>query len=322
MAIISKSLKGVSREDWLLMRTAGLGGSDMGKVLGLSQWGTAVDIWLEKTNRKPPKEDNLSMWIGRYMENGVAERYAEQRGVVVQNHNFMLYDPVHHLIGNIDRLVTAPGTKAAHRGKIRATAGLECKTSALPPYSELPQSFAAQVHTYMALAEVIEVFDIACLHHGQSKGELVFTERYCPDIVAYIRESAREFWEKYIIPDVAPPPQNEEDCKAIWKQSTHTTVLITEDIHRELEGLKEITAQIKELEATASKHKTKIMESMKDADTLTDGAGKNLVTWRTSKDREKVDWKTIATELGATPELIEKHTEKTPGYRTFRVSER
>ena len=320
MAIISKSLRGVSREEWLVMRSAGLGGSDMGKVLGLSQWGTPVDVWLDKTNRRPPTPDNLAMWIGREMENMVAKRYAEQRGVAVANHNFMLHDPVHHLIGNIDRLVTLPGVAAAHKGKIRASVGLECKTSAMPPWDELPESYVAQVHTYMALAEVIEVFDVACLHHGQSKGEMVFTEHYCPDTVAYIRESAREFWEKYIIPDIAPPPQSEHDCKAIWRQSTAVTVMITEDIHKELKSLKAVTAQIKGLEEAASKHKSKIMESLKDADTLTDSTGKNLVTWRTSKDREKVDWKSIATELGATPELIEKHTEKTPGYRTFRIS--
>ena len=50
------NIKGMSREQWLKERKRGVGGSDVGKVLGVSEWGTAVDVWLEKTGRTAPVE--------------------------------------------------------------------------------------------------------------------------------------------------------------------------------------------------------------------------------------------------------------------------
>ena len=36
------------RTEWLLERKKGIGGSDAAKILGLSPWGTALDVWADK----------------------------------------------------------------------------------------------------------------------------------------------------------------------------------------------------------------------------------------------------------------------------------
>ena len=63
------------REQWLLQRRAGLGGSDIGAILGLSPFRTPVDVYLEKTGRAPANEETLQMRFGTYAEEFVAQEY-------------------------------------------------------------------------------------------------------------------------------------------------------------------------------------------------------------------------------------------------------
>ncbi len=60
-------------------RKDGLGGSDIGAILGMSKYRTPVDVWAEKTGRAAPAESNLAMRFGTYAEQFVAEEYTAQR---------------------------------------------------------------------------------------------------------------------------------------------------------------------------------------------------------------------------------------------------
>ncbi len=310
----------MTHQDWLETRHFGLGGSDMGKVLGVSKWGTPVDVWLEKTHRKPPIEDNLNMWMGRELEEPVAKRYAEQEGVEVYNYNFMLHDQKHHIVGNMDRLVAIDGKKPAYRSEIRTNKGLEVKTSGQAPWEELPEHYKAQVHTYMALAPAIDVFDIVALFRGISMGLEIYVEERNAVILDYIRQSAKEFWEKYVMEDTPPPPQSEQDCKNLWQASRPEPIIATGEIQEKVEKLHSVREQIKELKEEEDIAKAVIMKYMQEHDTLINSTGKNLITWRTAKDRENVNWKQVALEAGATPDLIKQHTATRQGSRVFRIS--
>lgn len=46
---------------WHAFRAKGVGGSDMSTILGLNQWATPYDLWLEKTGRRAP-EDISGKW--------------------------------------------------------------------------------------------------------------------------------------------------------------------------------------------------------------------------------------------------------------------
>lgn len=45
-----------SHEEWLNNRKAGLGGSDSSIILGISPFKTNIDLWLEKTGQKVPRD--------------------------------------------------------------------------------------------------------------------------------------------------------------------------------------------------------------------------------------------------------------------------
>ena len=53
--------EGAAHDEWLAFRTKGVGGSDMGTILGLNPYSTPYDLWLEKTGRQQP-EDISGKW--------------------------------------------------------------------------------------------------------------------------------------------------------------------------------------------------------------------------------------------------------------------
>jgi predicted phage-related endonuclease len=62
-AILAKTLD-MPREEWLVLRRKGIGGSDVSAILGINPWKTAMDVWLEKTG-----EIGGTSWRILYREN-------------------------------------------------------------------------------------------------------------------------------------------------------------------------------------------------------------------------------------------------------------
>ncbi len=320
--ITSKNIKGMGRDQWRNERKRGVGGSDVGKVLGVSEWGTAVDVWLEKTGRTAPVEQSEAMWFGNEMEDAVARRYAAETGVEVVRHNFMAFDEDCHLVGNIDRLVKANGSGApAHQGEVRTALGLECKTSSQAPWDEVPLHYQAQVQTYMALHPSIQRFDVAASFYGFAKAFKVFSVERDNEVIDSIREAVKEFWERHVIPDVPPTPTCEADCKAIWKASNPLRkVYATDEVAKAVKSLKELEARIKELEAGASDLKASIMAAMEDGEVLVGPDGAKLATWKSNKASKKTDWEAVAKALNPDEGLVAAWTTEKLGARVFRVS--
>lgn len=66
-----------SREEWLAARSHTIGGSDIAAVIGISNWKTNVDLWMEKTGRKEPKDVTNELTIyGTKAEEHIRELYA------------------------------------------------------------------------------------------------------------------------------------------------------------------------------------------------------------------------------------------------------
>ena len=318
----SISTKGMTREQWLTFRKQGIGGSDMGKLLGLCPpaWGNPVSLWLEKTGRAPSFDGNEATWRGTVLEGPVSERYAEKKGVLIREHKYIIIDEINHIGGNVDRLVLPPGMKAvASKGKILTPLGLEAKTTkqAIWDLDEVPEYFKAQVQTYMSLSEALESFDIAALFLGHQDGFEIYHEKRDESVIDFIRCKAREFWERYIIPDTPPPAETEEDCKALWRHSTAVTVVATGSVVDALQEIKSRVAVVKNLNTEIAEFKASIMDEMKEADTLTDENGVKLVTWKKAKDSEKTDWEAVVKEIGANAEIVAKHTKISTGSRRF-----
>lgn len=68
-AVRVEKLDGVDRESWEIMRTAGLGGSDIPQVMGLSPWGGPLRVWRGKVwPEQRERVDNAGVEWGTRLE--------------------------------------------------------------------------------------------------------------------------------------------------------------------------------------------------------------------------------------------------------------
>lgn len=151
----------MSRDEWLDARRAGIGGSDVGAIMGFNQYKSAYQVFLEKTGQYHEEVDNEAVYFGNALEDFVAQEFAKRTGKKVRRLNKMLVYPEHDfMLANLDRVVV--GERAV----------LECKTAS--EYvkeawegEEIPASYLCQVHHYLAVTGFEKAY-IAVLVGGLS----------------------------------------------------------------------------------------------------------------------------------------------------------
>ena len=156
----------LNNQDFALLRAKSLGGSDIGAVLGLSKYRSAVDVWMEKTGKDVSVRDSLPLRFGQFAESFVASEYALATGTSLAIHEAAVIHPEYpYMHGHIDRFVLDGDTPLiGEDGRISASRILECKTAnpfALsdwgdPGSDQVPLSYLVQCVWYMMLLGLIE----------------------------------------------------------------------------------------------------------------------------------------------------------------------
>ena len=80
--------------EWYEMRPGIIGASEAAKVLGVSRWGGALDVYLDKTGATPPIEENDAMRLGTLLEPVVQAEYERQTGETIETGIPMFLHPV------------------------------------------------------------------------------------------------------------------------------------------------------------------------------------------------------------------------------------
>lgn len=202
------STLGMSREDWLITRKGGIGGSDAAAVMGLNPYKSPVELFFEKVSDEPPEEEQSeAAYWGTVLEEPIARRYAELHPEVrVRRNNHILIHPEHKfLLANLDREVHTDNGE---------TYGLEIKTASLNNAKkwedgDVPIWYALQCQHYMNVTGW-KKFVIAALIGGQT-----YVEREIPrddDIIANLTAAEADFWRGVV--DGRPPQW--DGSKSAW----------------------------------------------------------------------------------------------------------
>lgn len=306
------------RQEWLAERRKGIGGSDVAAILGVSPWATPLNVWLDKTGRAGEKPETEAMRIGTELEDFVARRYTQETGRTVQRFRRMLHKGC--LLGNLDRLVVMDGQKvASHQGEIRTDTLLECKTASIDWNGEVPLQYLAQVLHYLGLDPMLRHADVAALNLVHKHFEVFRVERD-DEAIAAMQAKLEDWWERYVVADVMPPPVNEDDCRLAWAVSkAGKSIVADDDILWKLDEYRAAKDEKDRLDERVKKLKGDICAFMKDAATLTDAAGNALATWKNIKDSTDTDWESLAKSLNPTAEQIAAYTVTSSGSRVFRL---
>ena len=322
----------LNNQDFTANRTKYLGGSDIGAILGVSKYRTALDVWLEKTGRIVNKVDNLPVRFGSFAESFVASEYASQTGYALTHSEAGVAHPTYSfMVGHIDRFVFNSSFDSPIEseplfnidGSCAATHLLECKTAS--PFNqsdwgelgtdEVPMSYLVQCLWYLAITN-LERCDVAVLF-GNSDFRIyeVYRDKELEDLII---SKVAAFWNGYIQADTPPPAQSEADYQLLFKKEVSGKAIEADPAIFDLTSkLQQLNGEIKSKEVEISQIKQAIMGHMGEAELLT-YQGQVLATWKSPKQSYRLDSKRLEIEH---PELIPQYQVPVQNSRRFVIKE-
>lgn len=322
-----------AREEWLKARQTGIGGTDIGAIIGVSKFATAVDVWQRKLGTAPDKETTEAMYWGTVLEDVVAHEYQRRNGVKVQRVKDMLRHPEHNwMLANIDRGIVCPeisGTVRWKNGRLTTRKLLEVKTANAFAASEwgeegsdeLPLTYNAQSQWYMGVTGAEECAFAVLIGGSDYREYLVKRD---DELIEHLIEQGRRFWFDHVLTGVAPDPVNAEDLAKLYPKHEKPTVEAGDDEHAAYLRLLGVRKEIAELTEIEEELVFSLKKRMEDNAVLA-WNGSTLATWKANKDSKKTDWEAVAKELGRQVEpdylaaVTEAHTKVKPGARPFKV---
>lgn len=185
----------MNKLEWLKERQCGIGGSDIGAILGVNKYKTPFEVYIEKTEPiEEVSEQFESAYWGDQLEEIVAKEFEKRTGKKVRrDRKHYKHKDYPFMVANIDRRV------------VGENAILECKTA--NQYlanewkeDEIPASYLLQVQHYLFVTGA-EVGYIAVLIGGQ---KFVWKEVLRDEeLIQMIIEAEKNFWR--LVQDKTPP---------------------------------------------------------------------------------------------------------------------
>ena len=301
-------VKTANHDEWKELRSHYIGGSDAAAVVGLNAYASLYSLWAEKTGRVPGFAGNLATEVGTYLEEFVAQKFAQVTGKKVRKCNqSFLNSQYPFAIANIDREI------------VGEDAGLEIKTTDtlnLKKFSggEYPANYYAQMVHYMAITGKKRWYLAVLI--GNKEFKWFVLDRDEAEIAALMTAEA-EFWE--LVKTDTPPvvdgtAATSETLKTIYAESDDSVCDLTA-FSANIRQYIELKKQIKELETIADEAANKIKEFMGES-----GGGECegfKVSWK-SQTRSTFDRKRFESE---NPDVDLSGYFKQSATRVFKVAE-
>ncbi|MDU4882969.1 YqaJ viral recombinase family protein [uncultured Clostridium sp.] len=172
--------------EWLKERQCGIGGSDVGAIVGVNKYKTQFEVYIEKTEPiTEVKEQSESAYFGDIFEDIVAKEFEKRTGLKVRrDRKHYKHKEYPFMVANIDRKI------------VGQNAILECKTAnqyLLKEWEdeEIPASYLLQVQHYLAVTGADKGY-IAVLVGGQK-----FIWKEVPrdeELIEMIIQLEKDFW--------------------------------------------------------------------------------------------------------------------------------
>lgn len=301
-------VKTANHEEWKELRSKYIGGSDAAAVVGLNAYSSQYSLWAEKTGRLPGFEGNLATEVGTYLEEFVAQKFAQETGKKVRKCNLSIFSSDYPwAIANIDREI------------VGEDAGLEIKTTSelnLKKFKggEYPANYYAQMVHYLAVTGKKRWYLAVLIGNKEFKWFVLDRDE---EEIAALMGAEKDFW-KLVETDTQPIADGAEATSkavlALYPQSKE----IVADLYvyrEELARYLHLKEQIKELEQQRDEAANAVKVFMADAE-------------RGECDGFKVSWGTSIRHTFDSKRFAQEHPDiDLSGYynktstRMFRVTE-
>jgi putative phage-type endonuclease len=277
----------LTREEWLQLRTTGIGGSDAGAIMGLNKYSTPLSVYLAKKDMAAFEGNGATEW-GNILEDPIRKKAREELDIEIETVPGMFTNKDNTFMNaNFDGLVFIEGEKEIAGVKVSGLGGHEIKTSRSGEgftSDEIPDSYFAQVQHYMAVTG-IRFFVLTVFIFDKYEGRHYVIPRDEIFIQSLIK-SERGFWNDYVKQNVAPAPTGTESESDLVKSLPMAeTIELPTECEAILEEKQQIDLQIKELEGKSEALKEQILMKMNELSTGSEAAEKTLATcgsWKIS----------------------------------------
>jgi len=329
-----------------LIRPWGIGGSDIGAILGLSPYRSPLEVWLEKSRptdsgislqgysqpliqhptgpeARPTLQEpseGLNLRFGRHLEPFVAQEYERVTGHLTHEHPQTVFHATHrHLFAHVDRLVSTDGRPVSDgAGRILTDTLLECKTASAYTASQwgpswgdqVPASYLAQCLWYTTVTGCSVAHLAVLLGNSDFR---VYRINHDPELGGRLVEAALTFWDEHVMTGIPPAPRNRAEVLQLHPREVRgLEVGAGEATLRQLRRLKRINRLSKRLEHEVESIKDDLAIQMRDAECISH-QGNTLATWRTASPTRRLDLERMKREE---PDLVARYTvESTPTRR-------
>lgn len=269
-----------SHEQWLALRTTGIGGSDAGAIMGLNKYATPLTVYLAKKDFAHFTGNKATEW-GNILEDPVRQKARMELGIEIETVPGMFRNKEHDFMtANFDGLVYIDGEKEIAGSVVRGLGGHEIKTSRTGDgftVDEIPDSYYAQVQHYMAVTG-ISFFVLTVFIFDRYEGRHYVIPRN-DDFIKILIEQELNFWENNVLADVAPAPTgNEQEMDLVKSLPMAEEICLDDECEAWLAEKEVVDARIKELQSRSDVIKEQILLKMVESSGVSDGAAKVMAT--------------------------------------------
>ncbi len=286
--VVLADTREMTEEEWLLARKAGIGGSDIAAILGLSKWGSPLTVWHDKTTMNLDREQSLAAELGKELEpflcRKLQEWLRENEGIEVdvEPMPFMLQHPEHPIVmANLDAALWHPGDVT--------WCDIECKSAG--EYArqewgegELPDAYYAQVQWQLGVTGWERAYVPFII------GNRHFDVRVVPrneDVIAGLIAAAELFWNEFVLTGTPPAPTSlaaDKEVLQLLYPVADGEIVSLEHMADDYSIYKDCAAKRKVLEAQMDAVKHRFMAALGTAEVGV--VGTNRVTWKTVERKE------------------------------------
>jgi len=262
-----------NREQFLLDRKLGIGGSDIAPIMNLSPYSTSLDVYREKMSPEVMYEElTEDLKRGARVEKYILQEYSEVSGLEIETNLTPFIHPEYPFMrGNIDARV------------IGENVIVEAKSTKCPiaKWEEgIPEYYRTQV-AYYAMLSNAERVDVPVLFSNWQYA--CFTYWRDLEYEARIRQTVIDFWNNHIVAGIPPAPSNPAELQEVYpKLETAKTIKADSGIREKVNLWQEAAIKRRELEKQEEKLKIEIQRFMGDAGILDSGFCKVALRERTA----------------------------------------
>lgn len=312
-----------------------IGGSDVSAIVGLNPYESAFGAWLKLRCEVSDEPNNPAIERGRRLEPVVASMFAGMRPEFVVKHNRQgTEDPERYVDAQYDFMVGHPDRLLYSAETNDLLYGLEIKTASVYKMTDwgeeltdqIPPHYLIQCQWYAGLANLPEwrVAVVFCDSAGTIRNYREYNVVADEELFETLRDAAARFWADHVEPGVPPERETIDATTARWiKERFPRNVAPTAEATSEEEVLMARYLRTRDAFEKAKREHEESEELLKLAIGDRDGIESSTfgrVTWKNTRDVQRVDYKGLCAELAPSEELLAKYTTKAPGSRRFNAN--